>query len=61
MCVCMGEGRLHSSQTYVYHGKTNTRVCISGRYIDRQAGWQTEPNRCVDRLTYELESFSQVH
>ena len=38
MCVCMGEGRLHSSQTYVYHGKTNTRVCISGRYIDKQTG-----------------------
>ena len=48
VCVCVGEGRLHSSQTYVYHGKTNTRVCISGRYIDRQAGRQSQTDVWTD-------------
>ena len=36
--VCLHGGRLHTSQMYVCHGKTNARVCISGRYTDRQTG-----------------------
>ena len=60
-CVCMGGGRLHSSQMYVTVKQMQDCGLVDVTQTGRQAGWQTEPNRCVDRLTYELESFSQVH